>query len=58
LIFSECPINASVRGLAEANFEKLSEFRYHMQCFERFFEEAAANDGITPCSRMDDPLTT
>jgi DNA-binding MarR family transcriptional regulator len=36
------------RGLAKADFEQLSEFRYQMRRFERFSEHAAQSEGITP----------
>lgn len=36
------------RGLTKANFEQLSEFRYQMRRFERFSEQAAQSEGITP----------
>jgi len=36
------------RGLAKRDFEQLSEFRYQMRRFERFSEQAAQNEGITP----------
>jgi len=36
------------RGLTKANFEQLSEFRYQMRRFERFSEQAAQGEGITP----------
>jgi DNA-binding MarR family transcriptional regulator len=36
------------RGLAKADFEQLSEFRYQMRRFERFSEQAAQSEGITP----------
>lgn len=35
-------------GLAKADFEQLSEFRYQMRRFERFSEQAAQGEGITP----------
>ncbi|WP_321888731.1 MarR family winged helix-turn-helix transcriptional regulator [Paraburkholderia bannensis] len=35
-------------GLKKADFEQLSEFRYQMRRFERFSEQAAQNEGITP----------
>jgi DNA-binding MarR family transcriptional regulator len=35
-------------GLAKADFEQLSEFRYQMRRFERFSEQAAQAEGITP----------
>ncbi|WP_207001783.1 MarR family winged helix-turn-helix transcriptional regulator [Trinickia mobilis] len=35
-------------GLNKADFEQLSEFRYQMRRFERFSEQAAQNEGITP----------
>ncbi len=36
------------RGLKKTDFEQLSEFRYQMRRFERFSEQAAQNEGITP----------
>ncbi|GAB2898926.1 helix-turn-helix domain-containing protein [Paraburkholderia jirisanensis] len=36
------------RELSKADFEQLSEFRYHMRRFERFSERAAQGEGITP----------
>ncbi|MEW9584787.1 MarR family winged helix-turn-helix transcriptional regulator [Paraburkholderia sp. DGU8] len=36
------------RGLTKADFEQLSEFRYQMRRFERFSEQAAQSEGITP----------
>jgi DNA-binding MarR family transcriptional regulator len=36
------------RRLTKADFEQLSEFRYHMRRFERFSERAAHSEGITP----------
>jgi DNA-binding MarR family transcriptional regulator len=36
------------RDLSKANFEQLSEFRYQMRRFERFSEQAAQSEGITP----------
>jgi DNA-binding MarR family transcriptional regulator len=36
------------RGLAKSDFEQLSEFRYQMRRFERFSEQAAQSEGITP----------
>src|SRR6478672_3781002 len=35
-------------GLRKADFEQLSEFRYQMRRFERFSENAAQGEGITP----------
>ncbi|MGV2290018.1 helix-turn-helix domain-containing protein [Trinickia sp. YCB016] len=35
-------------GLDKADFEQLSEFRYQMRRFERFSEQAAQSEGITP----------
>jgi DNA-binding MarR family transcriptional regulator len=37
-----------VRDLNKADFEQLSEFRYQMRRFERFSEQAAQAEGITP----------
>jgi DNA-binding MarR family transcriptional regulator len=36
------------RKLVKSDFEQLSEFRYQMRRFERFSEQAAQNEGITP----------
>jgi DNA-binding MarR family transcriptional regulator len=36
------------RDLNKADFEQLSEFRYQMRRFERFSEQAAQAEGITP----------
>jgi DNA-binding MarR family transcriptional regulator len=36
------------RTLAKKDFEQLSEFRYQMRRFERFSEQAAQGEGITP----------
>ncbi|WP_174365606.1 MarR family transcriptional regulator [uncultured Caballeronia sp.] len=36
------------RALVKADFEQLSEFRYQMRRFERFSEQAAQSEGITP----------
>ena len=36
------------RELTKADFEQLSEFRYQMRRFERFSEQAAQGEGITP----------
>jgi DNA-binding MarR family transcriptional regulator len=36
------------RGLNKADFKQLSEFRYQMRRFERFSEQAAQEEGITP----------
>jgi len=41
-------MSESLRGLAKADFEQLSEFRYQMRRFERFSEQAAQGEGITP----------
>ncbi|WP_321914114.1 MULTISPECIES: MarR family winged helix-turn-helix transcriptional regulator [unclassified Paraburkholderia] len=38
----------SARDLDKADFEQLSEFRYQMRRFERFSEQAAQAEGITP----------
>ena len=35
-------------GLTKAEFEQLSEFRYQMRRFERFSDQAAHGEGITP----------
>jgi DNA-binding MarR family transcriptional regulator len=37
-----------VRELVKTDFEQLSEFRYQMRRFERFSEQAAQGEGITP----------
>jgi DNA-binding MarR family transcriptional regulator len=36
------------QGLSKTDFEQLSEFRYQMRRFERFSEQAAQGEGITP----------
>ncbi|WP_233871892.1 MarR family winged helix-turn-helix transcriptional regulator [Paraburkholderia adhaesiva] len=36
------------RDLSKLNFEQLSAFRYQMRRFERFSEQAAQDEGITP----------
>ncbi|OXC79226.1 MarR family winged helix-turn-helix transcriptional regulator [Caballeronia sordidicola] len=36
------------RSLRKEDFEQLSEFRYQMRRFERFSEQAAQDEGITP----------
>ncbi|SMG51490.1 MarR family winged helix-turn-helix transcriptional regulator [Paraburkholderia susongensis] len=36
------------RKLNKSDFEQLSQFRYQMRRFERFSEQAAQNEGITP----------
>ena len=36
------------RTLNKADYEQLSEFRYQMRRFERFSEQAAQSEGITP----------
>jgi DNA-binding MarR family transcriptional regulator len=41
-------MKARARGLTKADFEQLSEFRYQMRRFERFSEQAAQGEGITP----------
>ncbi|MEM5424875.1 MULTISPECIES: MarR family winged helix-turn-helix transcriptional regulator [Paraburkholderia] len=38
----------SARELDKVDFEQLSEFRYQMRRFERFSEQAAQAEGITP----------
>ncbi|QGZ59910.1 MarR family winged helix-turn-helix transcriptional regulator [Paraburkholderia acidiphila] len=38
----------STRDLDKTDFEQLSEFRYQMRRFERFSEQAAQAEGITP----------
>ena len=38
----------SARDLDKVDFEQLSEFRYQMRRFERFSEQAAQAEGITP----------
>jgi DNA-binding MarR family transcriptional regulator len=38
----------STRDLNKVDFESLSEFRYQMRRFERFSEQAAQGEGITP----------
>ena len=44
----EWRMKAPTRSLSKANFEQLSEFRYQMRRFERFSEQAAQTEGITP----------
>jgi DNA-binding MarR family transcriptional regulator len=41
-------MNEPARTLTRADFEHLSEFRYQMRRFERFSEQAAHDEGITP----------
>jgi DNA-binding MarR family transcriptional regulator len=41
-------MKARTSGLAKTDFEQLSEFRYQMRRFERFSEQAAQSEGITP----------
>ncbi|MBC8726221.1 MULTISPECIES: MarR family winged helix-turn-helix transcriptional regulator [Paraburkholderia] len=36
------------RKLVKSDFEQLSQFRYQMRRFERFSEQAAQSEGITP----------
>lgn len=36
------------RALVKTDFEQLSEFRYQMRRFERFSEQAAQSEGVTP----------
>ncbi|HZZ09221.1 MAG TPA: MarR family transcriptional regulator [Paraburkholderia sp.] len=36
------------RHLSKADFAQLSEFRYQMRRFERFSEQAAQSEGVTP----------
>ncbi|WP_042259273.1 MarR family winged helix-turn-helix transcriptional regulator [Paraburkholderia heleia] len=38
----------NARDLDKVDFEQLSEFRYQMRRFERFSEQAAQAEGITP----------
>lgn len=38
----------SPRALNKKDFAQLSEFRYQMRLFERFSEQAAQGEGITP----------
>jgi DNA-binding MarR family transcriptional regulator len=42
------PMKHRTRDLAKTDFEQLSEFRYQMRRFERFSEQAAQGEGITP----------
>jgi DNA-binding MarR family transcriptional regulator len=44
----ETPMKTLARNLTKADFEQLSEFRYQMRRFERFSEQAAQGEGITP----------
>ncbi|WP_087650451.1 MarR family transcriptional regulator, partial [Caballeronia choica] len=41
-------VRGAARSLAKKDFEQLSEFRYQMRRFERFSEQAAHGEGITP----------
>jgi DNA-binding MarR family transcriptional regulator len=41
-------VRGATRSLAKKDFEQLSEFRYQMRRFERFSEQAAQGEGITP----------
>ena len=41
-------VRGAARSLAKKDFEQLSEFRYQMRRFERFSEQAAQGEGITP----------
>jgi DNA-binding MarR family transcriptional regulator len=41
-------VRTPARSLAKKDFEQLSEFRYQMRRFERFSENAAQGEGITP----------
>lgn len=41
-------MNTFRRDLSKRNFEQLSAFRYQMRRFERFSEQAAQDEGITP----------
>ncbi|RQH02109.1 MarR family winged helix-turn-helix transcriptional regulator [Paraburkholderia dinghuensis] len=41
-------MNTFGRDLSKLNFEQLSAFRYQMRRFERFSEQAAHDEGITP----------
>jgi len=46
--FGEHSMKPAVRELTKADFEQLSQFRYQMRRFERFSEQAAHGEGITP----------
>ncbi|TAM00294.1 MAG: MarR family transcriptional regulator [Paraburkholderia sp.] len=41
-------MKTSTHELTKLNFEQLSAFRYQMRRFERFSEQAAQGEGITP----------
>ena len=41
-------MNTRANRLSKADFKQLSEFRYQMRRFERFSEQAAQSEGITP----------
>ncbi|WGS51567.1 MarR family transcriptional regulator [Paraburkholderia sp. D15] len=41
-------MTARIHELKKTDFEQLSEFRYQMRRFERFSEQAAQSEGITP----------
>ncbi|WP_152603096.1 MarR family winged helix-turn-helix transcriptional regulator [Caballeronia sordidicola] len=42
------PVKEAIRSLSKEDFAQLSEFRYQMRRFERFSEQAAQDEGITP----------
>ncbi|EIF28420.1 transcriptional regulator [Burkholderia sp. Ch1-1] len=44
----QAPMKTQRRELEKSDFEQLSEFRYQMRRFERFSEQAAQTEGITP----------
>lgn len=44
----ELAMKVPAHVLTKADFDQLSEFRYQMRRFERFSEEAAQSEGITP----------
>jgi DNA-binding MarR family transcriptional regulator len=41
-------VRGETRNLSKRDFEQLSAFRYQMRRFERFSEQAAHGEGITP----------
>ena len=41
-------VRGETRNLSKKDFEQLSAFRYQMRRFERFSEQAAHGEGVTP----------
>jgi DNA-binding MarR family transcriptional regulator len=42
------PMKVASKTVTKTDFEQLSEFRYQMRRFERFSEQAAQGEGVTP----------